>query len=516
MNYDELLARLRAGGALTLDQMRYLAGEIATRAAAMPGQITAETPPEDAARIEREHADLLADNDRLRLQITDAERTAATPPPAVPTVTSAEVQAALAAERSRVNTIRIDGRAFGMTPEFVERHIGAGTSETDYRLAVLDEMRRRSEINPTFGHATITRDETESRRAGMTAAIVARLARANGERVELPVIAQPWAERELIDIAAECVGWRGALRTARQVSDMLQRAFLTTSDFPDIFTNALNVRLLARYATAAPTYRTWAANYNNPDFRASNVIRAGDFPSLKAINETGEIESGSFSESKETHTVAAYGRMLNISRVMMVNDQLGAIEQVLGSAGQRVADWENVQAYTLLLSASGAGPTLATDSTAVFHTDHGNLAGTAAAISVTSVGAGRAAMMKQTTLDGLLANFTPTTILVGPDKLTEAEQLLTAITPAQPSNAVPEAMRRLTPVADANITGNAWYLFAAPGIAPCFVYGYLNGFEGPRLSSEDVFDVQGMRVKLEHDFGVSAIDYRGGYRNAGA
>jgi hypothetical protein len=108
------------------------------------------------------------------------------------------------------------------------------------------------------------------------------------------------------------------------------------------------------------------------------------------------------------------------------------------------------------------------------------------------------------------------TILTGPDKQTQAEQLLTQITPAQSSNVVPESLRRLAPVADANISGNAWYLFADPAIAPCFVYGYLEGFEGPRLTSQEEFGVQGLSTKLEHDFGVSAIDYRGGYRNPGA
>jgi hypothetical protein len=125
-------------------------------------------------------------------------------------------------------------------------------------------------------------------------------------------------------------------------------------------------------------------------------------------------------------------------------------------------------------------------------------------------------MMKQTTLDGLKANFQPVTLLCGPDTITSAEQLVTTLTPAQQSQAVPESIRRLQPVADANIDGLGWYLFADPMVAPNFVYGYLEGFEGPRLTSEEGFDVQGVKVKLEHDFGVGAIDYRGGYRNVGA
>jgi hypothetical protein len=509
MNFEQLLAQHRAGGTLTLDQLRFLADELTRRAAAMPGQITDATPAADADRIEREHSEALAELERIRGQIAELEHAAAPPQ-------SAEIRAALAAERNRVAAIQEDGRQFGRSDTFIQRHIAEGTEASAFRLAILDDMRTASERNPVFSHVEITRDEGETRNAGMTAALVWRLARAGGQRgIEVPEIARPWAERDLVEIAADCIGWRGPLRTARQVEDMLHRAFLSTSDFPGIFTNALNVRLLARYQLAAPTYRLWAAQTTVPDFRASPVIRAGDFPALQLVNEAGEIKSGAFSESKETFQVHAYAVMLNITRKMMVNDQMMAIEQVLGSAGERVADWENVQAYASLLL-NGVGPVLLTDAKAVFHADHGNFTDTGTAISVTSVGVGRALMMKQTTLDGLKANFTPVTLLVGPDKLTIAEQLLTQITPAQTSNAVPESIRRLSVQGDANITGNEWFLFASPTVAPAFQYGYLSGFEGPRLSSEDVFDVQGMRVKLEHDFGVGAIDYRGGYRNDGA
>jgi hypothetical protein len=509
MNFEQLLAQYRAGGTLNLDQLRFLFAELTKRAEAMPNSITAETPAGDAARIEKEHTEALAELERIRGQAAELERAAATPP-------SAELRLALQNERARINAIREDGRHFGRAEAFIQRHIDDGTEATQFRLAILDDLRTNSERNPVFSHAEITRDEGETRATGMTAAIVARLAQAGGQRgVEVPAIARPWAGRDLVEIAADCIGHRGPLRTARQIDEMFHRAFLTTSDFPGIFTNALNVRLLARYQLAAPTYRLWAAQTTVPDFRASPVIRAGDFPALQLVNEAGEIKSGAFSESKETFQVHAYAVMLNITRQMMVNDQLMAIEQVLGSAGERVADWENVQAYASLLL-NAVGPVLLTDSKAVFHADHGNFTDTGTAISVTSVGVGRALMMKQTTLDGLKANFTPVTLLVGPDKLTIAEQLLTQITPAQTSNAVPESIRRLSVQGDANIAGNEWFLFASPQAAPTFQYGYLSGFEGPRLSSEDVFDVQGMRVKLEHDFGVGAIDYRGAYRNDGA
>jgi hypothetical protein len=512
MNFEQLLAQLRAGGTLNLDQLRFLCGELNTRAAAMPATITAETPPADAERIEREHQAMLADLDRARGLVTEAERAAAAPS----TPASEEVRAAIAADRQRVGAIQGlagDCQRYGIADDFLQRHITEGTSFDNVRLALFDQIRARSDQNPTFSHVQVMRDETDTRRQGAEAAIVARLAQAGGERnVQVPEHARQYMGMGLPEIAAECIGFRGPLRTGRQVDDMLTRAMHTTSDFPGIFTNALNVRLLARYVAAQPTYRLWAARYDANDFRPQPVVRAGDFPSLERVNETGEIKSGSFSESKEQQQVYAYGIMLRISRQMMVNDNLNAIEQVLGSAGVRVADWENVQMYTLL----GNNPALLTDSVAVFHATHANLASPGTAISVASIGTGRAAMMKQTTLDGIKANFTPTRLIVGPDKLTEAEQLLATIIPAQQSNAVPDSIRKLVPAGDANISGNSWYLFADPAAAPCFVYGYLNGAEGPRLTSEEGFDTQGMKVKLEHDFGAAAIDHRGAYRNPGA
>lgn len=520
MNYEQLLAQYRAGGTLTLDQLRFLFGEMTTRAEAMPGLITAETPAADAERIERDHTAALAELESVRGRITASEEAAAAA--ALVTPPTAELRAAMVAERGRITAIQEDGRHFGQPDAFIQRHIAEGTEATAFRLAILDNLRTNSERNPVFSHAAqITRDEGDTRRDGMAQAIVHNMAVAAGERnLTAPSIAQQWVGRSLVDLAAECIDYRGRGRflNSRDADEIFTRAMLSTSDFPGIFTNALNVRLLARYQTAAPTYRRWAALYTAPDFRQMNVIRAGDFPTLQPVNETGEIKSGSFGESKEVFQVAAYAVMLNISRQMMINDRLNAIEQVLGSAGARVADWENAKMYAILLSgASSVGPTLLTDGVAVFNAaSHGNLAGTPAAITIASVGLARAAMMKQTTIDGLKGNFQPATLLVGPDKQMEADQLFTSIFATTIGTAVPQSYGTMVPVADANIPGNGWYLFADPMTAPCFVYGFLEGFEGPRLASEQEFDVQGMRIKLEHDFGGAAIDFRGGFRNAGA
>ena len=510
-------------------ELRSIVADLTEKASAKMAELVDGIPAEDARRIEGEHDAIVRNIDDAKQALVDAEiAERAAPAPAAPVVDTARIaDEARAAERKRIAYIREKGEKLNLAADFVARHIEAGSDERAFNAAVVDYLATAPANNagPTGTTSVeVTRDEGETRRASMVDALTARLARAGGDRgATIPDHARAYGEMGLVEMAAECVGHRGNIRTARAVNEVLDQAFTrsgygthSTSDFPGIMLDAMNKRLLARYDVAAPAYRRFAAPYMAGDFRFQNVIRAGDFPALQAVGEGGEIKNGTFSESRERIKVDPYGISFNITRVMIINDNLSAIDQMLGSAGTRVADWENATAFASLLSASGAGPTLLSDNTAVFHANHGNLAGSGAAISVASVGVGRAAMMKQKTLDGIIANFAPVTLLTGPDKQTEAEQLLTSITPAQASNAVPESLRRLVPVADANIPGNAWFLFADPAIAPTWLYAYLDGYEGPRLSSEEQFNVQGLRVKLEHDFGVAAIDYRGAYRNPGA
>lgn len=512
-------------------ELRSIVTDLTAKASAKITELVDGLPADDVRRIEGEHDAIVRQIDEAKAALVDAEiaeRAAAPSAAPAPAVDASRIaDEAIAAERKRIAYIREKAGKLNLREDFVARHIDGGSDERAFNSAVVDYLASNpaANVGPTgTASVEVTRDESDTRRASMVAALEARLARAGGDRnANIPDHARAYGEMGLVEMAAECIGHRGSLRTTRAVNEVLDEAFKrsgygthSTSDFPSIMLDAMNKRLLARYDVAAPAYRRFAAPYMAGDFRFQNVIRAGDFPALQAVNESGEIKNGTFSESRERIKVDPYGVSFNITRVMIINDNLSAIDQVLGSAGVRVADWEDAQAFASLLSASGAGPTLLTDNTAVFHANHGNLAASGSAITVASIGVGRAAMMKQKTLDGIVANFSPVTLLTGPDKATEAEQLLTSITPATQAAAIPDSIRRLTTVSDANIPGNAWFLFADPTVAPTWLYAYLDGYEGPRLSSEEQFNVQGLRVKLEHDFGVAAIDYRGAYRNPGA
>jgi hypothetical protein len=202
---------------------------------------------------------------------------------------------------------------------------------------------------------------------------------------------------------------------------------------------------------------------------------------------------------------------------MLVNDDLGAFTDFAAMIGRRVADFENATAYALLNTASGSGPTLATGSAAVFGTgaSRANQAAAGTALDLPNLATGRAAVMKQKTLDGLpIAIGSSMQLLVGPNLELGARQLTVSVGATQISNANVYA-GFVQPLVEPLIPSNRWYLFADPVTAPVYVYGYLNGAEGPQVTTGPVSGVDGVEVSVIFDFGVGAIDWRGGWFNPG-
>ncbi len=238
---------------------------------------------------------------------------------------------------------------------------------------------------------------------------------------------------------------------------------------------------------------------------------------LQAINEAGEIKFGTIGEKKEQVAIVSYGTGLNLSRQALINDNLQAFARVIARYGESVALFEEKVAYGVLSTNSGAGPALLEGSANMFTAGRGNLAGAGTAITVAAIGAARAAMRKFKSVDGneLLYNA-PRILLVGPDKETEAEQLLTSITPATSANAVPASMRSLRPLVSQMLSGNAWYLFTETPTRANFRWGLLSGYAAPRVRIENPFGLQGTQMTVEHDFGFGGIDWRAAYRNPGA
>jgi hypothetical protein len=319
------------------------------------------------------------------------------------------------------------------------------------------------------------------------------------------------------DMLRELLARRGDRNPPRNPTLLAERAFHTSSDFPALLSAAANKMLLAAYQPAQPTYRQIFLRRDFRDFKPHRHLRIGDFPTLLPLLENGEIQVGTMSESQEIVVLQTFARRIRVTRPMLVNDDLGAFTDFAAAIGRRVAEFENATAYQLLNSGNGDGPTLTTGNATVFGTGAGraNKAGAGSALDLPNLAVGRAAIMRQKTLDGLPISIGSTMrLLVGPSQELAARQLTISVAANQIGNANVFA-GFVQPLVEPLIQNNRWYLFSDPLSAPVYVYGYLNGAEGPQVTTGPVQGADGVEVSVIFDFGVGAIDWRGAWFNPG-
>ena len=366
------------------------------------------------------------------------------------------------------------------------------------------EKQRADTSTVPSGSAGRAADKGEATREAVVDAIVARALRSKPSDA-----ARSWMNYSLKELAIE----RSGLNPREKDPYVIMRAAHTTSDFPMILEAAANKILLGRYELAQPTYRAIAKRRDLRDFKQTKLLRIGDFPTLLPYAEDGEIKAGTINEGRETVILGSYGRIVRLSRQAIVNDDLNAFDDVFASLGTMLPLFENDTFYAMKAANGGNGPKLA-DGVNQFHASHGNLAPAGTVIDIANLGAARAALRKQKNIDGRFLSLTGKTLLVGPDQETAADQLTASIQPVV-NNQVNPFSGKLQVVTEGAIAGNAWEIYADPEIAPVYAYGYLADAPGPRVMTEEPFNVDGVAFRVTMDFYAGAIDSRGAYRNVG-
>jgi hypothetical protein len=427
----------------------------------------------------------------------------------------AERQAAALAERARIREIEKVGRTLDVDARLVTQHVDAGTSIEEFRKLALDDAANRSgKTEIRSAAAVVTRDETETRRAGITAALLHRY-----DPAVFPLkdeLGRDWAGQTLLDLARECLETSGT-RTRRMPRHEIAKLALSTSDFPSILADVANKTLRQAYEAYPRTFLPFSRRRSAVDFKNINAVQLGEAPSLMKVNEKGEFTHGSIAESKETYKLATYGRIVSITRQTIINDDLSAFTRIPAGFGVAAATLESDTVWGIITSNPAMG-----DGVTLFHANHANLnTGAGSALALAGLGAGMAAMAKQKGLDGVtVLNVQPRYLVVPVAlQLTAFQMIAPNLAPAKSADLVPDYIRALTPIAEPRLDAastTAWYLFASPDQIDTIEYAYLEGQDGVYIETRQGFDVDGVEIKARLDFGAKAIDWRGLQKNAGA
>jgi hypothetical protein len=404
--------------------------------------------------------------------------------------------------------IRNIAAAVGVQAAFADDLIQRNVTVDDARTAIIREAARQTPAIDNRQPAVVTRDAGDNLVARMADGLYARI----DPRHE-PQEGREFAYSRFPELARRLLAERG-LSTLGSPAELLTRAMHTTSDFSALLAEVFNKSLFTLRQAPSPITQVFR-RVTMGDFRARHILEVSDGPALEKVGEAGEITFGTI-EGRElaSYKLASHAKGFSISFHTLVNDDIGALNDIAAKITRGARQWfTGFLADTIL-----ATPKLA-DGKAVFHADHGNLAGTGGAPSDITIGAAKLAIRKQVDASGNPIGAQPRYILIPAALETAVDKLLATLYPTSSTQAE-TAARGLVPLVEPRLDlksqATAWYLFCDPSDAPVFEYAELQGYEGPRVESRPGWNTLGTEFRVVWHCGAGAVDHRGAFKNPGA
>lgn len=421
-------------------------------------------------------------------------------------LTQADLQKAMEQERKRTSEITAMFRDFDV--EGADEVIVLGKSVEEAREIVMDQLRARNKgVSVTMGEAESDKFRAAAQDAVLMAAGIPVADAAPG--------AQELRGYSMVEMARESLRREsGSTVNFGDNMELARAAINSTSTFPAIMSNLANKSVMVGFNEAETTYQIWAGKGSNRDFKEAARVALSEAGTLELVPEGGQFKQDSFGEASARTKVATYGKLFSLTRQAIINDDLGLFSKIATKYGSAAKRLVNKMVYAQL-----TGNVKMQDNVALFDTKHGNVAGTGEALSVKAIAKAITAMRRQKGITGeATLNITPKYLVVPPELEMTAYQIVnsTAAVDGVNSGVANPYKGRFIVVADAELTDpDAWYLVADATQHDTIEVTYLNGVETPRLETRQGFDVDGIEYKVAFDCGVSALDFRGVFKNAG-
>lgn len=407
----------------------------------------------------------------LRAKITaHAEAPPRTPAPDTHAAELAQVRAAARERESLILAAVSNAAGLGLSPRIVSDLIDNGTAPAELgdelvHLFAHNQSKESFRMKVSDAGARIVSDEREVLTSRIVDGLAARLsntqpsaAGAEFARMPLSKLEEVAAQRRLGEVRAEAGG-----------------AGHSSSDFTHLLGAAAGKSLTRSYEIQrSPLVRLCGIDANLSTFMPVARITVEPGPALEPVNESGEVTSGSFADSKESLQLQQFARIFELSRPAFLSDDLGGFQRMIAEWGRVTSSLEASLIVSALTTRTMA------DGQVLFHSTHGNVAGSGAAISDTTLEEGSLAM-STAKANGHVVGVEPRYLVVPAAKRIAAAKILTTITPATSDDVNPwaGALELISsPHLDAT-SSTTWYLFADPTVAQVLVLGYYGGKVGP-------------------------------------
>lgn len=418
-------------------------------------------------------------------------------------------------ERARVRRLISMTETAGLPAAFAADHIAKGTSETAFLDLILAKKVENdvNHVNTSPSGAKVGTGDREKFVTGATLALQAKCGLPGGARNE-------FSSMSLSELARHALMLNGFNRPFADKREMIGAAFtmdagaMTVSDFSNVLANIMNKSALVGWEEAEETFPLWTRKGFLADFKATKRVGVGVFAALPVVIEGADYTYGNVSDRGESIVLATYGKLARISRQAIINDdlnQLGDIPRRMGRAAKRTIG--NL-AYAVL-----TGNPAMSDTIALFHASHGNLAAAAGPPSVATLGAAKAGMRIQSD-NGSALNIVPKYAIVPAAlEMTTKQVIGSSVDPTTSKGFALNPVNNIAEIiVDARLDAastTAWYMTADPAAYDTVEVAYLDGNDAPYLEQQTQWSADGVEMKVRIDAAVSPLDYRTMMKNTG-
>lgn len=304
-------------------------------------------------------------------------------------------------------------------------------------------------------------------------------------------------------------------------------AAFSTLSLPGILSNVANKELLTGYMEEEQSWREIAKVSPVSDFKSVTSYRMLDDMEYEEVGPGGQIKNGKVSEESYTRQARTYAKMFSLTRTSIINDDMGAFDDLRNRIGRGAAKKLNRVFWTKWL-----------DNASFFTSGRGNyITGATTTLLADNVGlelaldafdAMRTPSADGSKVPGGKVGGVPTILLTpggGISRVAEQIYVNTNIGGGTTNANANIHAGKYKPVksvflGDSTLTGYsavAWYLLRDPSVAAGVVVSFLDGVETPTVESQDAeFSTLGMEFRGYHDFGVDQAEYLCGVKSKGA
>lgn len=306
------------------------------------------------------------------------------------------------------------------------------------------------------------------------------------------------------------------------------KAAFSSAEISGILSNVANKFLLEGFLAVDDAWRHIARIGRVDDFKQHSRYRLTADSQYEKVAPNGEIKHGTMADLTYTNQADTYGKLMAITRQDIINDDLGALNEVPLHLGRGAGLKLNDVFWTAFLNDAE-----------FFNTDNSKLnymsgAGTSQAtgslLSIGTVSRAKAQFRKQKDTNDKPFGVKPKILLVPSELEDTANSIVHSTETRNTTASTKEGTKNThqgkfdvveTPyLSDSSYTGyseTAWYMLADPRDVATVEVAFLDGKEAPTIESADAdFNTLGIQLRGFHDFGVALQEYRAGLKSKGA